>query len=199
MTTLGGLRLGTAFRTQDGRVGVRWGVEGHHVGRAACLWLDGHGFTATPPADTPADPLDLPALLAERDELLALTHDLLIDSEAERRGREAERGEVARLLEVYVNEAEGERSVLAVGSDAWRAVRQRLALARCLLEDVRARGPAAAPDPPARLAARVRELEGALRGLLDALLTHAGDAAYYTRALAPARAALTGAGGKQPT
>jgi hypothetical protein len=192
--TLGELRPGAVFRTDDGRIGVLalwWGADG----RPSCLWVDGRGSAPVLPGDTPVEPLDLPALLKERDELLGLTHDLLIDSAAFERGREAERGEVARLLEAahaeHTEDVEG-------GHNAWVEGFAAGALAD-VLSAVRARGPAATPLPPARLAERARELEGALRGLVNAISGSAHDVAYYAHALAAARAALTGAGGKQPT
>jgi hypothetical protein len=190
MTTLGELGPGDVFRKGDGTLWLRHGYHDRRYATAMPLGADGGGKLFH--VDDPVEPLDLPALLKERDELLGAVHDLLIDSEAERRGREAERGEVVRLLEVYAAEAEGERSVLAVGSDAWRAVRQRLALARRLLEDVRARGPAAAPLPPARLAARVRELEGALRGLVRDCTADGDPVEPRRQVLDSARAALEG-------
>jgi hypothetical protein len=204
--TLGELRPGQAFRAADGAL---WAVAFRFPSRTVrcypCAGGPGEFWDAEP--DTPAEPLDLPALVKERDELLGLVHDLLIDSEAERRGREGERGEVVRLLEGWAALAEGERSVLAIGSDRWQAVNERLALARALLEDVRARGPAATPLPPARLAERVKVLETAMRGLVDvvpAVEWRSGAAGpawrnALARALRAARAALEGAGGKQPT
>jgi hypothetical protein len=202
MTTLGELRPGSVFRTDDGRLGVRWEAESRQDRRTGCLWLDGHGFEAAPPADTPVEPLDLPALLAERDELLGLTHDLLIDSEAERRGREAERGEVVRLLEGLADRY-GKVEARAGAEDQWGDVGEASAARRALegvLVFVRARGPAATPDPPGRLAERVKVLETALARTVRMMEGY--DMTSYegtVDVLAAARAALEGAGGKQPT
>jgi hypothetical protein len=153
MTTLGELRPGQVFRAEDGAL---WAVAFRFPSRTVrcypCAGGPGEFWDAEP--DIPAEPLDLPALLKERDELLGLVHDLLIDSEAFERGRQAERGEVMRLLE-------GERGRYAPHGDFRRAL-------EAALDAVRARGPAAAPDPPARLAERVKVLETAMRGLLDA-------------------------------
>lgn len=204
--TLGELRPGALFRTEDGRVGVRWEAESRQDRRTGCLWLDGHGFKAAPPADTPVEPLDLPALLAERDELLGLVHDLLIDSEAERRGREAERGEAVRLLEGKADQARTRRGRAWQENDhhVARDMLHEEEFLRGLVAAVRARGPAAAPDPPARLAARVRELEGALTRVVEQAdayeqYGHGQDPGAVLDAIAAARAALEGAGGKQPT
>jgi hypothetical protein len=187
--TLGELRLGQVFRTPDGRVGVRWRWEAgnRQDRRLGCLWLDGHGFNATLPVATPVEPLNLPALLEEHALFRRLLEDVGQD-QGYSVGVGAERGEVVRMLE------RGRDHHAPNGNF-------RLALEAALVA-IRARGPAATlPEPSARLAERVCELEReaarleeALRGLVERAEVYegygygGGDALAV--ALAAARAAL---------
>jgi hypothetical protein len=196
------LRPGDVFRTEGAPIAVRWepayAVGGLlHVG---CLALDGTGYTFAPLGDTPVEPLDLPALLAERDELSAVVHDLLIDSVAFEYGRQAERGEVVRLLEDVARACQGRKMRLRTSGDSANraaAVREgyREEGVWEAREAVSARGPAATLLPPARLAKRVQELEAALRELLaDAEEAeeywHGTDPAKMPPSFLAARAAL---------
>jgi hypothetical protein len=138
VTTVGELRQGAAFRAADGTL---WAVAFRFPDRTVRCYSSagdpGKFWDAEP--GTIIEPLDLPALLAEH----ALFRRLLADAGQDQGyavGAWAEREAVLRLLEVYANEAEGERSVHVIGSGRWQAASERLALARCLLEDVRARG-----------------------------------------------------------
>lgn len=207
MVTLGELRPGTLFRTEDGRL---WQAGRRGVKGRPCLPLGPEEFEddtdVIVACSHDVEPLDLPALLAERDELLALTHDLLIDSAAYERGRQAERGEVVRLLEAGAMKESVEAERARRGGDDAPARGFHIFAAGALrwaVDAVRARGPAATPLPPARLAERVKVLETALRGLADAAGKVSGPYQSWMpdliAARAAARAALEGAGGKQPT
>jgi hypothetical protein len=180
--TLGELRLGDVFRTTDGRVGVRWRWEAgnRQDRRLGCLWLDGHGFNTTLPVNTPVERLDLPALLEEHALFRRLLEDVGQD-QGYSVGVWAERGEVVRMLERG-------RDHHAPNGNFRRALEAALIA-------IRARGPAATlPEQPARLAERVRELEEALRRLLDdthnASFDRHADDLEFRKACAAAHAAL---------
>jgi hypothetical protein len=192
--TLGELQRGDVFRTQDGKLWVYQRVGGGHHPIEVCRL--GVYDRVTMPLTEPVEPLDLPALLEEH----ALFRRLLADAGQDQGyaiGVWAERGEVVRLLEGKTKRLRQGRAAEQEAENYWNA--QLCLAALTALEDalatVRARGPAATPDPPARLAERVLELEGALRGLLaDAEAAeeywHGTDPAEVLPSVLAARAAL---------
>jgi hypothetical protein len=162
-TTLGELRGGLF----EDPWGARWCLIASPApsvptARLRAVCLDGSGDNYLP-HDLRVRPLDLPALLAELDELRTLTHDLLIDRDASV-GRQIGRGEALRAiaaLRTRVEDAWGEggqvrKSCLVAG----------LAAAYGAVEDL---GPVRPLSPPERVAERCRALEGALRGLAGAV------------------------------
>jgi hypothetical protein len=181
--TLRELPTGTVFRTDDGRT-WRVGAAPALSGNPEEVWCQ-YVSTGTPGGEcllygTPVEPLDLPALLSELDELRTLTHDLLIDRDASV-GREVGRGEAARAiaaLRARVEDAWGgggqvRKSCLVAG----------LAAAYGAVEDL---GPVRPPPPPERVVERCRELEGALRGLTKAVGELLGDPAQTFAGVAAA-------------
>jgi hypothetical protein len=108
--------------------------------------------------DRPVEPLDLPALLAELDELRALTHDLLIDRDASV-GREVGRGEALAVLGEVAEEVR-RRELASLHTPASSA----LATAQGALRDL---GPVRPLPPPERVAERCRALEEALRACVE--------------------------------
>lgn len=188
MAALADMKPGAVFRLPDGRVCI---YDGRSLASDAVVChVTGTGGRLPMPPSTSVEPIDVPALARENADLRAMVADLWEESRAFAAGVEVGRGEARAILESHAKEAEDERSVLAVGSDAWLAVRGRLALARCLLEDVRALGPARPPLRPHALEAEVERLRGALRGLLGAISGQPWYGAYCARAIATARKVL---------
>jgi hypothetical protein len=156
-TTLGELPTGTVFRDEGGRL---WWANGPGVTpeRSWALPVGRDEDADEFPADTPVEPLDLPALLAELDELRTLTHDLLIDRDASV-GREVGRGEALAVLGEVAEEVR-RRELASLHTPASSA----LATAEGALRDL---GPVRPLPPPERVAERCRALEEALRACVE--------------------------------
>jgi hypothetical protein len=154
-TTLGKLSRGDVFRAADG---LLWRKEMTRPsdGHCYCHPVSMNGGPTIVAGDAEVEPLNLPALLKELDELRALTHDLLIDRDAAY-GREVGRGEALAAL----------RGVRAEGRAAnWGA--EGLAPVDAAIYRLNALGPVRPLPPPERLAARCRALGDALRACVIA-------------------------------
>jgi hypothetical protein len=198
---LGELRPGDVFRSPSGALWVVLdGIGGGGKRRYQLLGPRG-GLVVTTPGDTSVEPLDLSALLEEH----ALFRRLLADVGQDQGytvGVWAERSAVVGMLEGelekaarHCKDAMKEATSGGVGPNAVEVCVGVAAGVETVLAAVRARGLAATPDPPARLAERVQELEGALRGLLaDAEAVgeywHGTDPAEVLPSVLAARAAL---------
>lgn len=188
VTTLGEMGPGRVFRLPDGRVCL---YDGHSLtSNAVFCYVPGTGRRLPVPRSTPVELIDVPALLAENDDLRGLLADACEDSRMWAAGVEAGRGEAAALADGWADECEADCSMLAVDPGLHGMAGRRLEYARRLAEALRALGPARPPPRPHALEAEAARLRGALRGLADAIAVHLGDAAYYARALAAARKAL---------
>jgi hypothetical protein len=164
-TTLGKLARGDVFRTADGRL---WWAYAPRQAPGRC-WAGAVGRdedVAEFSADTPVEPLDLPAFLSELGELRTLTHDLLLDRDAAY-GREVGRGEALRVLEEEARKwTDPDAPPSHQNEYEWSLIAQTYHRAA---QQIRALGPVRPLPPPKRLAARCRALEDALRGLAGAV------------------------------
>jgi hypothetical protein len=98
-TTVDSLRPGAVFVRRDGSVWTR-GFYRDAAGREADCLPHAHPFAAsTLPADTPARPLDVPALARENADLRAMVADLWEESRAFAAGVEVGRGEALAALQ----------------------------------------------------------------------------------------------------
>jgi hypothetical protein len=197
ITTLEQLPVGATFTlpNQPGEVWVRWDPDLKGREFLGCVRVaGGEGGPPTLFGRTlEVKLLDLPTLLEEH----ALFRRLLADVGQDHGysvGVWAERGEVVRMLEEAAAEFREARVGLENDIRYHSYLNCEFTLAE-IAEDIRARGPTATPDPPARLAKRVLELEEALRGLLaDAEATeeywHGTDPAEVLPSVLAARAAL---------
>jgi hypothetical protein len=173
------LSRGDVFRTADGRL---WRMCFRVMTNQFLCQRVGDEDAEDLPPDALVEPLDLPALLAELDELRTLTHDLLIDRDASV-GREVGRGQAVAVLNALIETAG--RLPTTIHSVA--VVRALSTAAGAL----RALGPVRPLPPPERVAERCRALEGALRRMADVVR----DATRYYMAadLRPLDAALEAA------
>jgi hypothetical protein len=157
-TTVDSLRPGAVFVRRDGSVWTR-GFYRDAAGREADCLPHAHPFAAsTLPADTPARPLDVPALARENADLRAMVADLWEESRAFAAGVEVGRGEALAALQ--------ELSPQSVTHSGTALISRTLVTA---LDAVRALGPARPPLRPHALEAEVERLREALRGLVDGI------------------------------
>jgi hypothetical protein len=165
-TTLGKLARGDVFRAADG---LLWRKEMTRPsdGHCYCHPVSMNGGPTIVAGDAEVEPLNLPALLKELDELRALTHDLLIDRDAAY-GREVGRGEALATVEAEADRLLGLSKNATAGKHHRSLWHNQWEALVTVLSTLRALGPVRPLPPPERLAARCRALEDALRACVIA-------------------------------